>query len=707
MNLYALLPLTAPISFSIQRKLAIVMLLVSMIIGLTMLVVADAASKASIEEQVKSKLDSVTKSRASHVKEFLNRYVEGLSLVSSRTQLRLSLDSYNKDGKIEHKEKMRRILNDAISSIKDFKDIFILNLDGKVVVSTDENLENRDYSNEEFFVKGRGGNNLFFVSDENSEPFFRLSGPLLLNEELIGVTVIISKANSLFEIFSDYTGMGETGELYLIDKDGYMITPPRFEGPTGFKHKVDTQEANLCLREHTQEGLPKEMEEIPIIYVDYRGVNVLGTHAYIPEMEWCMLTEIGEAEAFLPYLNLQRNLILIAVVFVIFSLVISVLVSRSITKPIVKLRDVASEIGKGRLDTKIEVESKDEVGELASAFRQMTEDLRVYQAQIRKHAEELEEKVKERTKELDTKIKELTETKTAVLNMMEDTDETNKELIKTQEELKKSLSELKEMDIKKNQFISIAAHELKTPLTSIHGFSQLLQDRKVANNFTKRNKYLKIMDHETKRLAKLVTDILDLSRIDLGTVKLSLDEVDVNELVKGLEREMDVQIKGKGLKSEYDVEKDIPRIVTDREKLTEILINLIINAVKYTSEGIITVNVLRENKKMHFVVKDTGIGIVKEKQGKIFERFYQIDSSYTRKTPGVGLGLALCKEFVELLGGKIWIESELGKGSEFHFTLPLKGVSKKQIREEERRAEESLKKAEETGKRVKRLGIGK
>ncbi|MCK4336164.1 MAG: HAMP domain-containing protein [Candidatus Aenigmarchaeota archaeon] len=678
-----------------------------MIIGLTMLVVADAASKASIEEQVKSKLDSVTKSRASHVKEFLNRYVEGLSLVSSRTQLRLSLDSYNKDGKIEHKEKMRRILNDAISSIKDFKDIFILNLDGKVVVSTDENLENRDYSNEEFFVKGRGGNNLFFVSDENSEPFFRLSGPLLLNEELIGVTVIISKANSLFEIFSDYTGMGETGELYLIDKDGYMITPPRFEGPTGFKHKVDTQEANLCLREHTQEGLPKEMEEIPIIYVDYRGVNVLGTHAYIPEMEWCMLTEIGEAEAFLPYLNLQRNLILIAVVFVIFSLVISVLVSRSITKPIVKLRDVASEIGKGRLDTKIEVESKDEVGELASAFRQMTEDLRVYQAQIRKHAEELEEKVKERTKELDTKIKELTETKTAVLNMMEDTDETNKELIKTQEELKKSLSELKEMDIKKNQFISIAAHELKTPLTSIHGFSQLLQDRKVANNFTKRNKYLKIMDHETKRLAKLVTDILDLSRIDLGTVKLSLDEVDVNELVKGLEREMDVQIKGKGLKSEYDVEKDIPRIVTDREKLTEILINLIINAVKYTSEGIITVNVLRENKKMHFVVKDTGIGIVKEKQGKIFERFYQIDSSYTRKTPGVGLGLALCKEFVELLGGKIWIESELGKGSEFHFTLPLKGVSKKQIREEERRAEESLKKAEETGKRVKRLGIGK
>lgn len=408
-------------------------------------------------------------------------------------------------------------------------------------------------------------------------------------------------------------------------------------------------------------------------------------------------------------LEIQRGaLFSTAMVSVLALLILGIFLYLNIvhfTKPIDELLKGTESVAKGDLDYRLSIKSKDEMGELASSFNQMTKDLKISQEQIKRHAQELEQKVQERTKDLDEKVKELTDTKTAVLNMMEDMDETNKELIETQEELKKSLRELKEMDIKKNQFISIAAHELKTPLTSIHGFSQLLQDRKVANNFTKRNKYLKIMDHETKRLAKLVSDILDLSRIDLGTVKLSLDEVDVNELVKGLEGEMDVQIKEKGLKSEYDVEKDIPRIITDREKLTEILINLIINAVKYTSEGIVNVNVFRENKKMHFVVKDTGIGIAKEKQEKIFERFYQIDSSYTRKAPGVGLGLALCKEFVELLGGKIWVESEEGKGSEFHFTLPLKGVPKKQIRKEEMKAEERLKKAEETKKRVKRLGI--
>lgn len=698
--------LMAPVSFSIQRKLAVVMLSVSLITGLIMLIMADTASKANIEEQVKSRLDSITKSRASHVKEFLNRYVEGLSLVSSRTQLRLSLDSYNKDGGMEHKEKMRMILKDAIYSINDFKNIFIMDLEGKVVVSTDENLENRNYSNEEFFVKGIEKNNLFLVFDENDKPVIRLSGPLLLDEKLIGVVVIISKADSLIEMFLDYTGMGETGELYLIDKDGYMITPSRFNGDILLKQKVDTEQANLCLKEHIEGGPPEEMKEITTTYSDYRGVNVLGTQIYIPEMRWCLLAEIDEAEAFALHSNLQNALILIAFVFVIFSLVLSFLVSKSITKPIIKLRDATSEIGKGKLDTKIEIESKDEIGELASAFNQMTKDLKKSRGEIRKHTEELEQKVHERTKELDNKVEELTETKTAVLNMMEDMDEANKRLVKTQRELKESLKALKEMDIRKDQFISIAAHELKTPLTSIHGFSQLLQDRSVVENTERRNKYLSIMDHESKRLAKLVNEILDLSRIDLGTVKLNLEPVDVKELIEGdVKGEMKIAIEKKGLKSEYDIEPGMLKIVTDKERLTEILINLIFNAVKFTTEGKITVKVSREDKDLHFMVKDTGIGIAKENHEKVFERFYQVDSSYTRKVRGAGLGLALCKEFVELLGGKIWIKSEPGKGSEFHFTLPIKGVSAEDIRKEERKAEESLKKAEEVRKRVETLSL--
>jgi signal transduction histidine kinase len=387
-----------------------------------------------------------------------------------------------------------------------------------------------------------------------------------------------------------------------------------------------------------------------------------------------------------------------------FAALFSILVSKSISKPIIKLRDVAIEIGKGNLEKKIEVESRDEIGELASAFRDMTENLKNSREQIEKHAKELEQNVQKRTRDLDDKVGELSDTKTAVLNMMEDMDDANKELVRTQEELEKSLAELKETDIKKDQFISIAAHELKTPLTSIHGFSQLLQNRKVANSFTKRNKYLKIMDHETKRLSKLVGDILDLSRIDLGTVKTNIIDVNLNEMMDDISKEMDIQIKDKKLKSEYMIEKNLPVISTDREKLVEIVLNLINNSVKYTPEGKITVSVSRENSNIHFIVKDTGFGISKENYEKIFDRFYQVDSSYTRKAGGTGLGLSLCKEFVEILGGKIWLKSKLGVGTEFHFTLPVSGS--RDVSDRKSRAEETIKMAKKAQKSIKKIGFG-
>ena len=272
--------------------------------------------------------------------------------------------------------------------------------------------------------------------------------------------------------------------------------------------------------------------------------------------------------------------------------------------------------------------------------------------------------------EVQKRTKELQESKLALLNMMEDIDETNKKLLETQEKLKKSYEELKRMDEKKDEFISIAAHELKTPITAIHGFSQLLQNDKIIENKEMRKKFLKIIDKETKRLGNLVTDILDLSRIDLGTIKFNYQEVDLYELLESIKREANILIK-EGLKIEYEIEKNLPKIITDRERLVQILLNLINNAVKYTPRGKITVGVKKEGAFIHFYVKDTGIGIPTSQREKIFERFYQIDSSYTREKSGTGLGLSLCKEFVERLGGRIWVESKPGKGSTFHFTLPV------------------------------------
>jgi signal transduction histidine kinase len=427
----------------------------------------------------------------------------------------------------------------------------------------------------------------------------------------------------------------------------------------------------------------------------------------VPGKEFIVISFVDISDALLPVTQIENTGLSQIGAALFVAAVVSGLFIFLTLKPIQELVKSTEKVRAGNLDIRIDPSRfEGEMETLAIGFEQMIKDLKIYQNQIKKHGEELEQKVTKRTKELDTKINELTATKTAVLNMMEDTDETNKKLVETQEELKNSLEELKSLDVKKDEFISIAAHELKTPLTSIHGFSQLLQNRDVAKNPEKREKYLKIMDSETKRLAKLVTDILDLSRIDLGTLKLNFEEVEISRLMEDVRREMNVQMKKRGLKSEYDLEKGLPDIVTDKERLTEILLNLINNAIKYTPKGKITVKVSRENDFVHFTVKDTGIGIEKEYYDKLFQRFYQIDSSYTRKAGGTGLGLALCREFVTLLGGKIWFESEEGKGSEFHFILPLKGVKKEVMSEEERKAREALNKSERVSKKLEKPGLG-
>jgi len=250
--------------------------------------------------------------------------------------------------------------------------------------------------------------------------------------------------------------------------------------------------------------------------------------------------------------------------------------------------------------------------------------------------------------------------------------QSNLKLRKAQTELRKSYKELKKLDVKKNEFISIASHELQTPMTTIHGFSQLLNKKKVLNNPKKRKKYLAIITSESERLSKLIKDMLDLSRIDLGTLKLNIETFDLTQLLKDMKFQMYQKIKEKGLKLNLKIDRNIPKMETDKEKLKQILINLISNATKYTEKGTITVEAHKQGRNIQFSVSDTGIGIPKKEFSKIFERFYQAGYSHRRRAPGAGLGLSVCKEFTEALGGKIWLTSKVGKGTTFYFTLPIK-----------------------------------
>ncbi len=513
------------------------------------------------------------------------------------------------------------------------------------------------------------------------------SAPIYTKKGFLGVLGIDVTLNIITKNIEEYNPI-ENSYSFLIDKEGRAIALPekayedilaraRMPGEFGANLNNVTNEFSPVISEmkrglHGFQSINVGNKELYIAYAPLEGT---GFSLGIVTEKAVLLKAVGDmqkavedsAQRTIYFLILPAGLLILVAAWTVGFFYI-----QRIINPIKKLTETAEEISKGNLNVKSDIKSKNEIGQLASTFNQMTKDLKKSQEQIMVHSEELESTVQERTSELNEKVKELEGNRTAILNMMEDVDSTNKELVKAQEKLKKSFTELKSLDQNKDTFISIAAHELKTPMTAIHGFAQLLENEKVIRDPESRNKYLKIIEHEVERLAKLVTEVLDLSRVDLGIIKFSIEDVDVAKIANEVEEELKEKVKSKKLYLKFMKEKHLPTIQTDKERLKQVLINLVDNSIKYAEKGGTTVDIAKEKDFLKFTIADKGIGIPKNRYDKMFTRFYQVENPLTRKVGGSGLGMSICKEFVEALGGKIWFESRVGKGTTFFFTLPIR-----------------------------------
>jgi len=239
-----------------------------------------------------------------------------------------------------------------------------------------------------------------------------------------------------------------------------------------------------------------------------------------------------------------------------------------------------------------------------------------------------------------------------------------------EEELIKAKDKAEESDRLKSAFLANMSHEIRTPMNGILGFTELLLNPDL--NSEEKESYINIVHKSGQRMLSTVTDIVEISKIEAGLVKISNKEIDVNETVNELVRFFRPEAEKKGL--ELSIEMLLPdakkHLLADQSKLDSIITNLIKNAIKYTETGTIKVGCQLKSTGVEFYVKDTGIGIPVHRQEAVFNRFEQADIADTRAFQGSGLGLAISKSYVEMLGGKIWVESEEGSGSTFYFTLP-------------------------------------
>lgn len=319
-------------------------------------------------------------------------------------------------------------------------------------------------------------------------------------------------------------------------------------------------------------------------------------------------------------------------VLMVIVLAAGLLLGTKIANPIIHMTEITKKISKGDLDQKIEVTSQDEVGKLSENLREM-------QSALKNHIQNLDKMVADRTIDL-------------------------QEAMKFAEQASQA----------KSDFMANMSHEFRTPLNGIIGFAELILS---TDSSWKHNEYSELIISESEALLTLISEILDHAKIEAGKLTIEKIPFEIEQMLDQVVSGMVLRAREKGITFNLHLDEEIPdKLVGDPHRLRQILVNIIGNAIKFTEKGSIDVNIsllekLPVGPKLHFSIQDTGVGISHEDQKTIFESFTQADNSSSRKFGGTGLGTTIAKKLVDLMEGEIGLESTLGQGTTFWFTIQL------------------------------------
>jgi signal transduction histidine kinase len=637
---------------SIRLKLTLIILSFVFIPLLFVSLITFGDYQKSIEQIRLGQLQDLANFRADRVGSLIAGWYSGMMMSQNTYNIKRNLPvlarhfSVPLDEEAVAARKMLDIQLPHMVNALSLTDIMLVDGKGRIVYSGNPAHYEKDFGNFLQTMSPRAydeGNKGIYIS----EPFlngargnkfeFLITAPVAgLNDELAGLIAFEADIEPIYRLLQDTVGLGRTGEIIIgndYGKDIIYLSPLRnaVAGAPNARIKIGDKIAiPMQMAIQGKSGASRS--------VDYRGKEVIAAWRPIPSVDWGLVAKIDADEAFASITNLRYLVMAILAIVLGIVAAITVSVTRSISNPIKMLSRGAEIIGSGNLDYRVGTDLKDEIGQLSRAFDKMAHDLKETMAS----RDDLNREVAERRR-----IEKL------VRRHAEELREVNEDLKRSNESLE--------------QFAYVASHDLQEPLRAMGSFSQLLETRYKAKLDGDAVEFLGFIVDAAKRMQKLITDLLAYSRI--GRTETTSGDVDCNSVLGKVLVNLHPQIEESGAVITNDT---LPVSFCNESEWVQLFQNLINNAIKFRGSEPPRIHISAEKRgpEWLFSVRDNGIGIdgrYKERVFLIFQRLHGRE-----KYPGTGIGLSICKKIVETHGGKIWVESELGKGSVFYFTMPDK-----------------------------------
>ena len=714
----------------INNKISISLFVIVLVLTATTSIITYIMYKNILQERIYAHLQTTAKSRANHIETYLEQHKGRIEMLASNILLKNALNEINNNRADITKtvETASDELKEAIRTGNYFYEIFVINPEGKIIFSTNEGSIGLDKSADAYFL---GGKERAFIKDAyqsetTKKGAIAISAPVLDDEagELLGVVVASSGLAGLNKITTDRTGLGKTGELYLLNKYGYMISPSRFIEDTFLKQKVDTINVKNCL-------LSKEKKNTHMVAVfpDYRGVSVLGTHQYIPEMGWALLAEIDEKEALAPLVKVKFIFISIMFFIPLAAWLLGSLISRRITRPIYELQEGTRIIGQGNLNHKVKIQTNDEIGQLAVYFNKMTQDLK----ELSQEFQTLLNAIPDSLILVSPDMKVLwanAATKKAVKNEFKESSvvccqnlwndsclncsdcPARKSFCSGQEEsvqrttsegrimemrafpVKDELGEVKNVillsiDITEKvnfqtealraahlasigELAAGVAHEINNPVNAILLNAQFARKKSSVNG--EGNKYLEAIINSCNRVSNIVQTLLSFARTN-GDDRKSFK---INEALDDTLKFSQYSLQKDRINLIIDIPEDLPAVTGSCQKLEQVFLNLINNAryalnEKYCNEDEdkilwITAGEAGANGDTHIeiIFHDQGTGMSDEVIQNARNPFYTTKPANS----GTGLGLSISHSIISEYGGTLAFESREKEYTKIIINLP-------------------------------------